>query len=44
MNNGHASGTQTADDGEDPDLIMKSDRRFSKLDTFTPSARAPHLD
>lgn len=44
MNNDHASGNQTADDGENPDLIVKSDRRFSKLDTFSPSVKPPHLD
>jgi hypothetical protein len=44
MNNGRATDAKTADDGENGDLIIKSDRRLSKMETFSPSVRPPHLD
>ncbi len=44
MDNGRETEGKTTDEGENRDLIIKSDRRFSKLETFSPSVRKPHLD
>ncbi len=44
MDNGREAEGKTTDEGENRDLIIKSDRRFSKLETFSPSVRNSHLD
>ena len=44
MNIGRAADTYAADDGENGDLIIKSNRRLSKMETFSPSVRPAHLD